>query len=196
MYNTIDLDGNAVPDNEHTDMATVNTPNGCGQVGVSIERASNAVSIIRLESIDPSETSFSEDMPEIMPLGVIYFEIQLENPGQTIEVDIFFSEAAEVDVVWYKHDGLNGWQDNSARAVFHPDRMGVRLKLKDGGFEDADGVVNGIIVDESGYGVPQSNSSSYLANSSNPGGGVCFIGTVGVALSTGWPGRMLTRFIP
>jgi hypothetical protein len=68
--------------------------------------------------------------------------------------------------------------------------------FQENGFGDDDGVVNGIIVDTSGYGVPQPASSSSSANSSNPGGGGCFIDTVGGAPSTGWPGRMLTRFIP
>jgi hypothetical protein len=55
---------------------------------------------------------------------------------------------------WWKYDAIHGWQDYTTRIVSGINTKEVTLKFIDGGFGDADGVANGIIVDPSGPGRP------------------------------------------
>jgi len=50
---------------------------------------------------------------------------------------------------WYKYDELNGWQDYMDHIVRYEGKR-VTIELKDGGFGDADGIANGVIIDPSG----------------------------------------------
>jgi len=80
---------------------------------------------------------------------------------------------APSDAKWYKYDPVNGWQDYSAYATFSADRESVTLKLQDGGFGDADGVANRIVVDPSGPGIAAAPAPP---SGNDGGGGGCFIG--------------------
>ena len=61
---------------------------------------------------------------------------------------IYLSQAAYDDGIWYKYDPVNAeWFDYSEFIDFSADRKTVYLTLTDGGFGDADGIANGIIVD-------------------------------------------------
>ena len=65
----------------------------------------------------------------------------------------------------YKYDPVDTeWLDYSEYAEFSSDRKKVYLTLKDGGFGDADGIENGIIVDPLAFG-----AESNLNSSSNSG---------------------------
>ena len=57
-----------------------------------------------------------------------------------------------------------------------PDRTSVELEFKDGGFGDADGVENSIIIDPSGAGMLSSGSGG------GGGGGGCLISTAAYGL--------------
>jgi hypothetical protein len=82
---------------------------------------------------------------------------------------------------------LSGWQDYSAHAVFSADRKSVTLSFMDGGFGDADGVANGVIVDPSGVGAtiaqpgendpPDPDAASDTSGGGGGGGGGCLIST-------------------
>jgi hypothetical protein len=85
-----------------------------------------------------------------LPLGLISFRLQLEEPGQTATTTIYFSDPLPSNLVWYKYDVINGWVDYSSHATIRSDRKSVVLEYLDGGYGDADGVANGIIVDPSG----------------------------------------------
>jgi len=81
----------------------------------------------------------------------------------------------------YKFDPVNSeWLDYSEYAEFSSDRKKVYLTLKDGGFGDADGIENGIIVDPLAFGSDSdSNSSSGSGSDSDdslmPDNMSCFI---------------------
>jgi len=63
-------------------------------------------------------------------------------------VTIYLSKAAYDDGIWYKYDPVNAeWFDYSEFIDFSADRKTVHLTLTDGGFGDADGIENGVIVD-------------------------------------------------
>jgi hypothetical protein len=109
-----------------------------------------------------------------MPYGVIYFKLNVKNPGNQAVVTIYFSEIIPQDAKWYKLDAANAeWMDFSDYAEIEPDGRSISLFLEDGGIGDADGVANGIIVDPSGLGIELSDVTS-----SGGGGGGCFIATV------------------
>jgi hypothetical protein len=68
-------------------------------------------------------------------------------------VTIYLSKAADNEGKCYKYDPVNRiWQDYSIYTKFSPNRQEVYLTLKDGGFGDADGIENGIIVDPLAFG--------------------------------------------
>ena len=79
------------------------------------------------------------------------------------------------------------WLDYSGYSEFSPTRKEVYLTLKDGGFGDADGIENGIIVDPLAFGSNSDPKSDSSDSSDSPidelFGGIipddisCFIGT-------------------
>ncbi len=79
----------------------------------------------------------------------------------------------------YKYNPINTeWLDYSEYAEFSSDRKKVYLTLKDGGFGDADGIENGIIVDPLAFGSDSdlnSGSGSDSDDSLIPDNISCFI---------------------
>ena len=73
---------------------------------------------------------------------------------------------------WTKYDSINGWQDYSDYADIAEDGRSAVLEYTDGGFGDADGVVNGYIVDPSGPAEDPSPASN------SGGGGGCIISAI------------------
>lgn len=77
----------------------------------------------------------------------------MDHAGGVARIRLHFSEPALDTAVWLKYDIINGWQDYAANAAFSPDRLSAELEIQDGGFGDADGVANGIIIDPSGFAI-------------------------------------------
>jgi Carboxypeptidase regulatory-like domain/Domain of unknown function (DUF4214) len=150
---TVDLDADGTADIQQTNLIkTLNTVVGSGQMGASIKESATITTITEVNSIDPSTISdFAR--PESMPLGLFSLRATVANPGDTGNVTIYFSEAAPSGAIWYFYDSINGWTDYSQYATFSSDRKSVSVQLKDGGYGDADGIANGIIVDPSGFGI-------------------------------------------
>lgn len=87
---------------------------------------------------------------------------------------LHLSRAASPDGTWYKYDPVDDiWYDCSAYTEITDDRKRIYLTLKDGGFGDADGIENGIIVDPLGLSVPSSPHAA--ADVADEGDGGCFI---------------------
>ena len=178
---SVDLNNNELPDiNEDQDKyKVVNTVVGNGRIG--IEASTNVLSVISLRSFDPVELQDFEQ-PEDMPLGCIDFKVKVENPGVEAQVIVYLSEPAPDGSVWYKYNPATGWENwiEQGYAEFSDDKTSVVLTLTDGGAGDADGVVNGVIVDPSGFSGTASMATVSDENSSGGGGGGggCFIDTV------------------
>jgi hypothetical protein len=149
-------------------MKCVNTGGGTAQIGV--KKGTNVTSIECLMWTDPDTIDDTQNKPDDIPLGLVSFKIIVDNEGDTAEVTVYLSEPAPVGAKWYKYDAINGWQDYSAHAVFSADRTSVTLQFMDGGFGDADGVANAVIIDPSGPGALSSGGGG-------GGGGGCFIST-------------------
>jgi hypothetical protein len=88
-------------------------------------------------------------------------------------------------LAWYKYTPAKGWHAYAEHAKIAVDGKSVTLELQDGRFGDADGVVNGMIVDPSGIGYVTVANTTLLnavvssGGGGGGGGGGCFIGSAG-----------------
>ena len=176
---TIDMDNNNIPDIDQYDIMCVNTVDGNGRIAVKVK---GDVSITALESYSLDELVGPGNRPDELFLGAIGFKLVVPQPGDSVEVDVLLSEPAPDDATWYKFDCVNGWDVHRLMVVsmFSDNRKRVRLLLEDGGYGDADGVRNGIIVDPGGVGLSYSSAVSHSGRqgSGGGGGGGCFVKSV------------------
>ena len=170
----LDKDGNSDMDQSKTaNMKCASTVIGDGQIAV--KQGNNVSSVDSIRSIDPATIADTHNKPDEVPLGLICFKLTVDNPGDIAQVTVYLSEPAPSDAKWYRYDPVNGWQDYSAHATFSADRTSVMLEVEDGGFGDADGVANRIIIDPSGLGAASTPSPP----PTGAGGGGCFVTTTG-----------------
>jgi hypothetical protein len=168
---SVDLNDDGIPDVNQPDVIKcVEAVNGNGQIGVV-----GGQNVASIESVKAVDADIIANKPADMPLGLVSFKLKLSDPNnREAKVDIYLSSSAANDE-WWKYDSINGWQDYSSHAVYNAGRTVVTLTLEDGGFGDADGSVNGIIVDPSG---PAALASSPPPSGGDGGGGGgCFIAT-------------------
>jgi hypothetical protein len=193
----VDLDEDGTPDIDQVDIKCLNSPDGLSQIGVSIRDSETVQSIVSIEAEDPDALGADADTagkPESMPYGVLNFKLIVDQPGDEAVVTIYLSEPAPNNAFWYKFDPVNKvWLDYSEFTEFSADRKSVYLFLVDGGFGDADGTENGIIIDPLGLGV-----SSAAAPVASGGGGSgssagCFISAVNHHPAAAWPVDILKR---
>ncbi len=171
----VDLDGDGTPDNQQAGMLSANSVVDGQPVSVLIDNATVA-SIDNLQTIDPADITDQTGAPDNLPYGLVSFKLTLQAGATTASVTIYLSEAAGDNAAWYKYDPANGWYDYSAHATFAADGLSVTLELEDGGFGDADGVVNGVIVDPSG--LVQADEEPTTPNIGGGGFGSCFVNTL------------------
>jgi len=110
---------------------------------------------------------------------LVNFKLAVPNPGDTATVVIYFSEALPEGLAWYKYTPAEGWHSYAEHAAIAADGKSVTMELQDGGFGDADGAVNGMIVDPSGSGyvtVASTSSPTAVGSGGGGSGGGCFIG--------------------
>ena len=197
----LDLDKDGVMDSDQIDIKCVDNLAEDVQIGVSIKDAENVTSIVAMELEDAGEAiaiTKSKGKPKYAQLGLINFKIVVNAPGDETVVAIHLSNRAIAESILYKYDPINAeWLDYSDYAEFSPNRKVVYLTLEDGGFGDADGIENGIIVDPLTVGteIPVSYGSD---GSSNPVAAVgeivkgvlpevgCFISTAVQQPEGGW----------
>jgi len=173
-----DLDGDGVPDSGQEDIKSVGVEGGAAQIGISIREADGIQSIeaIEAESLaDLQQRGVVLDQSAALPYGLISFKLSVDVPGDEVIVAVHLSAAAPAASSWFKYDPVEDeWYDCSDYTEFSADRQRVYLTLIDGGFGDADGIANGIIVDPLGL-VETSSSAAAEAAAGSGGGGGCFI---------------------
>ena len=176
LDSTLDLDEDGVPDSEQEHIESVSVEGGAAQIGISIRDADRIQSIEAFEAkslTDLQQRGAALDPPANLPYGLISFRLIVDAPGDAVLVALHLSAAAPAGSAWFKYDPVEEeWFDCSASTEFSADRKRVYLMLSDGGFGDADGVANGIIVDPLGL---VEASSSAAAEAAAGGGGGCFI---------------------
>jgi hypothetical protein len=155
-----DMDGDGRGDSRQDDIKCLSSEGQTSYVGISIKDSPNVLAIDSVWSEDPSDLlaqSDASDKPESMPFSLIHFKLLIDVPGDEVEVTVYLSEVAPEDSKLYKYDPIEDiWQDYSDYGEFSPSGKSFTLTLKDGGFGDADGTENGIIVDPSGIGAADS----------------------------------------
>lgn len=174
-----DLNGNGIPDGNEVDASEnlikkrlvdmdshdikyIQTDTGNFQFGLLPDATDTIIEAVKWMSADSVGDAVP---PEPFPRGVLAFRIHTVTPGDEVGMTVYFGHRLASGQRWWKYTPAIGWADYSAHSGITKDRMAVHLVLKDGGFGDADGVVNGIIVDPSGP-----------AGKENGGGsGGCFI---------------------
>jgi len=177
-----DLDGDGTWDSDQNTIKCVKTGEG-KSLGVSFKGSST---VARVESIavenesDTNTYASAAGSSNYFPFGLINFKLVMKQPGAQAEITIYFSEPAPQNGRWFKYDPIETtWTDISDQTDFSADLMAVTLHLEDGGYGDADGIANGIIVDPSGVAVlSDSMESGSGAADAAAGGAGCFISTV------------------
>ena len=163
---TLDLDEDGTADVSQSDIKCISVEDGAIQMCVSIRDAENVVSIVSMEAEDPNNPELLSKIkgkPTYIEFGLIDFKVLVNNPGDETTITIFLSKPAYKKGRCFKYDPVNDvWLDYSEYTQFSPNRKQVYLTIKDGGFGDADGIENGIIVDPLAFGSetdPSSGSS-------------------------------------
>ncbi len=174
----VDLDSNGTPDVDQDNISSIKTTVGDAQIGIT--GLTNVASVESVKSVDPADISETENRPVNMLFGLVSSALNVDNPGDVATVNLYFSEPVPSGDKWYNYDPVNGWWDYSEHAAFSDDRKSVRLELKDGGFGDSDGTENGVIIDQSGFGTPPSDSNGGSGDTSDS----CFIAS---SCNSQWP---------
>lgn len=153
-------------------------------MAVRLPDGSGVSRISAIEATDLGTIGGIDQLPFELPLGLISFRLEMDYTGGVARIRVHFSEPAPDTAVWLKYDIINGWQDYAAHAAFSPDRLSAELEIQDGGFGDADGVANGVIIDPSGFGIATGDTDGADDNrglggsnssASGGGGGGCFL---------------------
>jgi hypothetical protein len=213
-FSLTDSNGNGIPDDQETlpvagsgeGAKTVQTRKGNTKVAIGAQ-PSSGVAVIAVESIDPEDDVVDVDVDGVgdeLPFGLVNFKVVVDTPGDEVTLTVYFSEPVPPKGKWYKYDpSRKRWFDYSRFATFSSDRRSMTLVLADGGAGDADGVVNGIIIDPAGVlvessggggggivgGVVDGVGSVVGSIGDAAGGGGCFIGST--VAGDGGPGRWL-----
>jgi len=158
VADTLDLDADGSSDIAQTDIKCVSMPFGEeeDQICISIKDAQNVEAIVSLEVQDPADpdlSSATNGKPNYFEFGLLDFKVLVANPGDETTLTIYLSRPAYDKGNIFKYDPVNQiWSDYSGYAEFSAGRREVILTLRDGGFGDADGIENGIIVDPLAFG--------------------------------------------
>jgi hypothetical protein len=204
-----DMDNDGIPDTEQNDIKCVRTGDGTTFVGLSVKDNPNVVAIASIASDDTaSSVAQTASMrtasvgkprgkPKPMPYGLINFKLLLNNPGDDTQITVYLSERAPKGGQWFKYDPVEElWQDYSEYVKFYPNKKSLTIRIQDGGFGDADGIANGIIVDPAGLLVTTTESSSSSSDSDNliERAAGCFISSTGFGQKMHTQTDLYTKF--
>jgi len=134
----VDVDGNGVLDEEEEEVCGLRILGGDGAVGFrsSVGRM-RCLSVLGVE--EPyGFFSFRIEGLEVDELSPVRVSVSVYLPDEVLEGSR-----------WYKYDEASGELSDYSEYVVRSGRMLI-VSLEDGGVGDADGVVNGVIVDPSG----------------------------------------------
>jgi chitinase len=187
-----DLNGDGVPDAAQPGIKSIVMADGMRKIGIQAGGSGGGVFIAAIESADEDVIDSDVDVDGIIdqiPFGMVNFKLIVNTPGDEAVVTVYFSEPVPAQGQWYKYDPMHHtWSDFSSHAVFSADRKSMTLTLRDGGAGDADGVVNGIIIDPAGVAgvvLPSSSSGGDNLVEGVVGGIGNIVGSVGGAAGSG-----------
>ena len=137
-----DLDNDGLNDNDQPLMRVYKSRKGQSLIGINAVEGVSQINCFT--SIEP-ESIPDEPRPKLR-YGLMVFNVTLDQIGGTARFELYLPEKPHSWAKWFKYDPINGWYE------FPVDSDGDKyyIEITDGGFGDADGVVNGIIVDPIG----------------------------------------------
>lgn len=180
-----DLNANGVTDMAESEtIKSIQAVDGDNTMAVSIGASQNIAQIDGAGAIDPYS---EEDLPpveDIGPYGMIGYRVQLQQPGQTAAVSLYFSDGVDDQTEWMALNSKGEYTDCTDKLTIASDGSVVRL-LTDGGENDLDGTANGVVIEMLGPRAVSSQDDGDLSldngtEATNPssGGGSCFIQTL------------------
>ena len=137
-----DLDNDGLNDNDQPLMRVYKSRIDQSLIGINAVEGVSQINCFT--SIDP-ESIPDEPRPKLR-YGLMVFNVSLDQIGGTARFELYLPEKPQSWAKWFKYDPINGWYE------FPVDIDGDKyyIEITDGGFGDADGVENGIIVDPIG----------------------------------------------
>ncbi len=168
----IDMDKDGFPDIIQNDIMSLS--NTATQTQIGIKGLTNIVAFQSIEFVDLKD---SIDVSRFghMPFGFVGFKLRTYNPGDTVTIQIYFSEKVPEEALWYKYDEVSGLMDYSDNVFFSEDNLSILIDIKDGGYGDADGTINSVIVDPGGVLIPLAGKITDEANDDDKDGSNTFI---------------------
>jgi hypothetical protein len=102
-----------------------------------------------IKELDPNTITETLNRPVEFPYGLLSFRIAVE-PGASYQLEVAYTEEARGEDVGYVYTHEDGWHLNEG-IVYLPESEEFKdptviMTWQDGGMGDADGVVNGVIV--------------------------------------------------
>jgi hypothetical protein len=137
-----DLDNDGRNDNDQPLMRVYKSRKGQSLIGINAVEGVSRINCFT--SIDP-ESIPDEPRPKLR-YGLMVFNVALNQIGGTARFELYLPEKPRIEARWYKYDPINGWYEFPVEI----DGDKYYIEITDGGFGDADGVANGIIVDPIG----------------------------------------------
>jgi hypothetical protein len=159
------------------------TYDGQARVSISITDSQSYAAITAVSAFDPE--SFEADAPfdtSELTYGMLGYRIEVTEPGQSVTVQLSYSEPIDESMQWYRYSNSTGLEICSSSVLLNADENSIERQITDGGEEDADGVTNGIIVDivgaRSAYVSDNADSGSATTGGSGSSGNGCFLQSI------------------
>jgi len=197
----LDRDGNGITDNKEANVCGLSDINNGGD-GVGLRSNAGQITCLSISENADLPVALSLTTTDA-PYGFFNFrvdglEIDEDNPAR-IEVTVYLNAALSEGSKWYKYDDATGvlsdYSDNTEITVNTDGTTQIVITLVDGGIGDADGVVNGIIIDPSGPVGAGTTASASASDSGGGGGGSFGIFGLLMMLLGGWLVRKQTPLI-
>lgn len=164
----VDTDGNGVNDNEEAGIYPVLTAAFTETIGLSPNEGEIGYLSVMSSSVIAEDLLPEESLAyHLFDFRVEGLPVDVNNPA-SVEIIFYFPGSLPAGTKWYKYDAATQtMSDYSSNVVI--DERRVTLTLVDGGAGDADGVVNGVVVDPSGPALPV--VSTQVSTDEAPGSG-------------------------
>ncbi len=143
-----DGNGDGTPDAEQANVVSL-PGTGANYVTLAAEAADNGGAILPI--VEMQAIALPGDAPGDLdfPFGAFRFRVLNAPPGGTVNLAMYVP-AAPVIAGYHKPDSNGVWQDIATSITQAGDKQRITFSLTDGGPFDADGLVNGQILDPGG----------------------------------------------